>query len=408
MDFDSFFHRRKTAHSCPDDPAIAPGKSAPASDAPYPTAIDLWNFLLALTADPPSTFTPGTESEYIEEYQRTPGKLTYFPAAAFDTTVDTPRLGEGAHYITTKSTLQHHGLAVAIKRPKLHGAPSDSVAKILREVRILTHAPLAHHAHIAALLGYASVADCVAARTEISLVAEYAPHGTLQAFLGARKAADAAADLLTAAKFAHDVASGLQALHRAGVLHGDVKTENTLVFDDPRGGDGWIAKVSGMGSAPVCMSVDTTDTAADAARYVGSATLNAPEIRDIMVSLERSKLFRCEAFSYGLLVWELLLDGARFFTTFSQEHDSSEGLVSTLNSLPKDELLRLALRTLGAKEGASDVAGVLKRVLAAALPDVPRERGTMADVVEIFRAQRQFRDDARPGPIKLYRHHHRK
>lgn len=440
--------RRSLFFSCqPGQPCIAEaGLSSEDKDKTGLSPADVWNFLLSLT-----------ESDISSSSRDAPNsrKLKYFKASDFEQT-NTTLLGEGASYRVERGTLvappTGNSALVAVKRLNIFraggaskhsrmspAALQSSIATILKELRILTHAPLHCHRNIATLLGYRS--EFVSADSEggssqqrnfeISLVAEFAPYGTLIDFLAhhgkntsqeSREKPSKAAgsnddaffvdhlhgnsgketsrcDLLAKSRFMHDIASGLQALHGCGVVHGDVKLENTLVFDDPYRGQ--IAKLSDFGHALLSVS----EAGASEQRYLGTMPLIAPEVwrarssnvNEISKPIHGENFYKCDTFSYGLLVWELILDGIRYTSTLSDVIVNGAGAQrwAWLDKLPRDELLRRALVSLreGSQAGDRVLIDTLTRILEATLRDAPGERKDIKEVNRIFREQGAFRED---------------
>jgi serine/threonine protein kinase len=437
--------RRSLFFSCQPGRAEG-GLSSVENDKTRLSPTDVWNFLLTLTeTDVPSSSCNAQKS----------GKLKHFKASDFEQT-NVVLLGEGASYRVERGTLfappNGKPELVALKRlnifrtggaakqPQMSSAAlQSSIATILKELRILTHPSLHGHRNIATLLGYRSEffsADSDGRPSqqrnfEISLVAELAPHGTLIDFVArsgknisqesseeANKAVvsdsnefftdllhshsskeSSRCDLLTKARFMHDIASGLQALHDCGVAHGDVKLENTLVFDDPYRGQ--IAKLSDFGHALLTAG----ETNGSEQRYLGTMPLVAPEVWQARSSIgaELSKpihgkdFYKCDIFSYGLLVWELILDGIRYTSTLGDVifNEAGANRWAWLGKLPKDELLCRALVSVREACQANDrvLLDTLTRILEATLRDIPGERKDIKGVIKIFREQGAFRDD---------------
>jgi serine/threonine protein kinase len=428
-------NRRSLFISC--QPGLAElGLSSVEKDSTGLSPADVWNFLLSLT----ETEVPSSNRD-AQQY----GKLKYFKASDFKQT-NAAFLGEGASYRVERGALvvpsNNNSELVAVKRLNIfrtggaaeHSRMSSaslqsSIATILKELRILTHAPLQRHRNITTLLGYRSEfisADSDGEHSqqrnfEISLVAEFAPHGTLIDFVAhhgrntsedsSEKFTKAASkdsnsgkesstcDLLAKARFMHDIASGLQALHDCGIVHGDIKLENTLVFDDPYRGH--IAKLSDFGHSLLTVS----EANSSEQRYLGTMPLIAPEVRrtrssavtELSKPINGEDFYRCDIFSYGLFVWELILDGIRYTSTLSDVVISASGAErwAWLDKLPKDDLLRRALISLRERSQASDgvLLDTLTRILEAALRDTPEERKAIMGVIKIFREQSAFRDD---------------
>jgi serine/threonine protein kinase len=121
-------------------------------------------------------------------------------------------------------------------------------------------------------------------------------------------------------KLCREVGYGLWALHSAGIVHGDLKSENVLIRDADDA-SGVIAKLADFGFA-------ITDLALSDTSNLPAFTLpwNAPESHD---QLPRDLLQYTDVYSYGLIVWRVILDGANPF-----RH------INTLASLDKAEFQR--------------------------------------------------------------------
>lgn len=382
-----------------------------ASAAPADPASHIWGFLFSKTEAPP--IVPISSTTVI------PGRLLYFKPSHFtlhsefaervaDTTKKT-RLGEGACYLVDRQRLSsvQGGLLVAVKTPKLRGSTAQQqthvASLILRELQVLTHPPVQTHPNIASILGYSSgLLGQDSLNLSLSLIVELASGGTLRDFLAQpRGSGMEGRELRTKARLLHDVASGLDALHGCGIIHGDVKLENVLVFTNTRreisgdkGEDGegesdLIAKLSDFGYAlPVEPQGGKGKNRMQ--RYMGTHVLNAPEVR-MNSEIPNEDTWKCDVYSYGLLVWEAILDGKRFFSV-SDTTESREvsDVIQWLADLPQNDLLRSALKTVDDSYGASEppLVSILRRVLKASLQDDKNRRKPMAEIVKIFRGQK--------------------
>lgn len=403
---------------------LPPGSLTDA-DKPPPRLgpLHVWHYLISLSED------DGIISDLPDKAGK---KLKHFKPTDFGRSWNAvpTELGSGTSYSVEKYTLAaKHGsddepgsgepekpAAVAVKRLNIFrdGAASSqqnsaalqvSVATVLKELRILTHRPLRRHPNLVSLLGYRSefgldggpTVGPPRQSTDVSLVMEFAPHGTLKDFLASDKGRKL--DLLTKAHLMHDIAGGLDALHRCGIAHGDVKLENTLVFH----GDyrGFRAKLSDLGHA----LVDLKRAGAKNQRYLGTPLLNAPEVRprlDLEAPMsnlvDADGAYKCDIYSFGLLVWEIILDGARFCKTLGDvisDEDGGDQMVYQLNDLPKEELLLRALTSLNCRHDKDNGALVqmLRALLQATLRDDPKDRKTSKEIIKIFRGQKAFHDD---------------
>jgi hypothetical protein len=95
------------------------------------------------------------------------------------------------------------------------------------------------------------------------------------------------------------VAKGLETLHRHGIIHGDVKAENVLLSIDQEGE--LVAKLTDF-------ACSTHDFGAVAQQQLPgrSPPWDAPEVR--LKSVARSMLYKTDIYSFGLLIWRIMLD----------------------------------------------------------------------------------------------------
>ena len=374
-------------------PRLQPNSSTSAqatddSRSVQPEVSRIWSLLFSKTE--PTPIAP------LSIAPLTPGKLASFTASHFelvhegDRSTTSERVGEGACYLVEKRTLSsvHGSLVVAVKTPKLRGStPSRQVASlILRELQVLTHSPLQAHPNIASIIGYLPHLDH-GSSLGLSIVAELAGHGTLREYLRQPLTqGESPRSLIAKLSLLHDVASGLEALHACGIVQGDVKTENVLVFAAGEGQTGEVvAKLSDFGHAII---LDREEPR----HYLGTAVLNSPEARQ-RNSLAVADLCKCDVFSYGLIVWETVVNGARYLSCCEVSTSSEQdGVLGWLQSLPEDELLRLALESIHYSHGASEppLVDILRRLVKASLRDDRNKRNTMGDIVKTFRRQAFF------------------
>ncbi|KAL5044382.1 hypothetical protein BDW71DRAFT_215744 [Aspergillus fruticulosus] len=172
------------------------------------------------------------------------------------------------------------------------------------EVSALVHGPLAHHPNIVKLLGLAWGSNPFDPLHKLpTLVVEYAQFGSL-ADLQERQALDS----WTKLSICLDVALGLEALHQCGIVHGDLKTENVLVFSDERGY--CIAKLADFGFSIVEKAVD------EMVSIGGTWPWKAPETNR---AIERDHLKYTDVYSFGLMVWRVACDGLSPFKFINSE-----------------------------------------------------------------------------------------
>lgn len=182
-----------------------------------------------------------------------------------------------------------------LKFPTPDGA--RSLEKVIKEVRILTHPRLCNHPFIVKLLGLSWEANLHSdAVLWPAMVQEWADSGTLTEF--ARREPP----LPTSRKeeFVGQVASALQALHPCGVVHGDLKCDNILVISRGRGR--FVAKLCDFGAS---IFIGNNHVRASAR---GTWPFEAPEASSGAL-LDRNHLISTDCFSFGMLVWQLFIDG---------------------------------------------------------------------------------------------------
>ncbi|KAF5588661.1 serine threonine kinase [Fusarium pseudoanthophilum] len=93
-----------------------------------------------------------------------------------------------------------------------------------------------------------------------------------------------------------DIATGVRALHDVGIIHGDIKPANVLIFKDPQ--LTYVAKIADFGS-----SLLRSDIKSPMKLPFGSGFWQAPECRD---HLNGDQLTKADIYSVGLVLWRLL------------------------------------------------------------------------------------------------------
>jgi len=257
-------------------------------------------------------------SYYSGRYHLQPGE---FPDVVGD-------LGHGTSFIVQHAKLpdmaniqtgKHDNINVALKRIR----PSRSTARtrqsfqeIISELICLTHEPLYKNSNVVTLLGLGwevspSPND---SRLWPYLILEYAAHGTLADLQNSDK-------ILSYAEKKNivlNIAEALGILHHCEIIHGDIKSENVLVFDNPAGG--FIAKLSDFGYATLNIDFSPSQGSIKGTPkeiFVNTGTLpwTSPEFGST-VSWENA--FKSDVYTWGLLVWRVFIDGANPFQ--SHEH----------------------------------------------------------------------------------------
>lgn len=139
-------------------------------------------------------------------------------------------------------------------------------------------------------------------------------------------------------KLCYDVARGLSALHACGIVHGDMKHENVLIYrsDDTQLGVPYTAKLADFGGCVMDMSNDDF-------RRIETWTwpFQAPEWSKPL-SQEGMKL--TDIYSFGLLVWRAFTDGEGFVSLpGASQNSSDEDKRSLIAQKGKDNFTRVAI-----------------------------------------------------------------
>ncbi|CAI7612993.1 unnamed protein product [Penicillium pancosmium] len=171
----------------------------------------------------------------------------------------------------------------------------------LREVHVLTHDPIRKHPNIISLISFEWMfwpGEEPSLSPQLCL--ERSELGDLAGFQRSHSLS-----YHEKKKIFLDVAHGLVALHDSGVVHGDIKSENVLVFEH-----------EGVYQAKLCdfgFAVFLADIKEDKACLLGGTSpWTAPEFRRKLPYPHYFLKFT-DVYSLGLLLWRVLLDGENPF-----------------------------------------------------------------------------------------------
>lgn len=321
-------------------------------------------------------------------------KLTYDP---FGSTIRLGNVVENIHCLPTighgaSFTVKAHDasrLSAADRRrlddlgisgivlKRLRHQPSSStsedanrLAAILFELRVLTHKPLHTHPNMVKFVGLLWEGDPLGRDLLWPiLLMERAEYGSLVQFQQRRFTLR----YQTKRDLCADVAAGLDALHACGIVHGDVKNENILVFG--HGERGFIAKLADFG----CAVLDQSELDERTTALGGTPPWNAPEFRDS--KLARASMKATDVYSYGFVVWRVMIDGRDPFESFVF---GKAGKLATIESWKEqDEVVEKAIWSLVSQPETDVLAEEVCSVFEATLQAVPSKRDLRL-VLQVF------------------------
>lgn len=218
------------------------------------------------------------------------------------------RIGEGgmARVYRAEDTHLQRSVAVKVFREPTDGI--DSVQRALSETTLL--ASLSHHSLV-------TVFDARVGSNETSyLVMEHVDGITLRDLI-----ARGPVDPRVVASIAIDIAEGLHVAHQHGVVHRDIKPSNVLLWESPRPGWEWRAKLGDFGIAYLMDSARVTTPGV----IVGTMAYVAPEQARGVPPAPAADIY-----AFGLLLIEAL--------TGERPFGDAEGIgtvVARLSAAPK-------------------------------------------------------------------------
>ncbi|KAF8247110.1 hypothetical protein K440DRAFT_661597 [Wilcoxina mikolae CBS 423.85] len=250
-------------------------------------------------------------------------------------------IGEGATFSVYRLRRKYRDEAIhVIKRPRQlfeQGKDEehvfDQLYSLHLELRVLTDSQIRLHPNIVKLLDvtWEEHPDDLG-RYWPSLILEFATLGTLSNYFERGENPS----LHIQHQICYGVGSGLEFLHQRGVVHGDVKCDNVLLFESSSG-NGIIPKLGDFGYSVL--------DGENSRPLKGTYPFKAPELHK--GGIARNDIIYTDVYSFGLLVWQVSQKG---HNPFEDRNVCPHSLFSTeaqshIQKLKEGgELLELALR----------------------------------------------------------------
>ncbi|KAI1104208.1 hypothetical protein F4804DRAFT_201816 [Jackrogersella minutella] len=217
-------------------------------------------------------------------------------------------VGEGETFVVERCVVRSQVLA--IKHLKNKVSQDDDIFRrrlqsVILELRIMRHAPLRSHPNVLPVFGYGWNMNS----TQIApyILVQYAAYGTLRQYLRCSKPEISIShkEILLG-----DVAAATSALHLCGIIHGDIKLDNVLVFHSWDRPTKSIAKIADFSHSLVISGKEDPE---HYMRYGGTFIYNAPEVHgQKLCPIDRTALHKCDIWAFGILTWETFLDGDEY------------------------------------------------------------------------------------------------
>jgi serine/threonine protein kinase len=242
---------------------------------------------------------------------------------------------------------------------------------VILELRALSHRPLRNHANIVKLFGLGWETDSSDTLQKWPVLIQECGHGTLNDLLSRELEMPYQHRL----ELSLGVSDGLHAIQRCGIVHGDLKPGNVLIFPSSQQSGSqcrWLAKLADFGGSVL-------DVAEGSMGRLPMRTppWQAPEWADY---LTREGLLCTDVYSLGLTIWSIMAKGAHptlnmpDITTKASKSGNHEGIGDERIPAHQDHILH-AFVEFGKTMFAVDVdQQQVEGVLAVALRLDPSQR----------------------------------
>lgn len=254
-------------------------------------------------------------------------------------------LGRGGAGIVYRAVHEALGRCVAIK--VLHKDKAHRGEDAFRFVREARAASRIRHPAVVEVLDFGSLSD-----DRAFLVMELVDGQTLRQHL-----AQGALDPKRAVRIAEQVAEGLEAAHRAGVIHRDVKPENIFLVA------GGKVKLGDFGAAKL---KDLTPSDTDSGHFLATPCYMSPEVATAKPTDERSDLYSLGCVLFEMMVGKPPFLGASYYEVMAKHVNAPVPPLSSPHGQVPEILERIVQRSMAKRveeryQAAREMAVDLRR-----------------------------------------------
>jgi serine/threonine protein kinase len=297
--------------------------------------------------------------------------IPIFPESAIE--LHHEPIGQGSRSATLRGILHEPGKyrVVAVKQPNISFTRDKAeeeeriqhlgLSSIIQEVRILADPKLRSHPNLPHVIGAFFKPETSPEGIRPCVIFELAT-SDFASFLRARSHKDS--DTKELLKACSQIANGLCALHAYGLVHGDIKPENILMFE--REGE-IVATVADLGT---CGTPSQEDI------IVGTQAFWAPEIHSESPFRAFANRLSRDIYSFGLVAFAAATRYRErpfpkyIYEQFRIQHSKESCLERLLSNMPQEsdadaafrEAIRLCVRIdPGERPSISVVAGIMEK-----------------------------------------------
>ena len=258
------------------------------------------------------------------------------------------------------------------------GAHERNLASVLLEFFALGHRPIQRHPFLPSLLGFAWGQNKYTLDQRVPIpVVDYAEYGNLAAFQATHQL-----NFSQKRKVCWQIGTAVAFLHECGICHGDIKSENVLLYPTVDQ-TGYTAKLTDFGQSRL------SQEGAFKIFPPGTRLWAAPEIRSGGFS---SALDKADTFSFGLLTWRVSCDGIDPLSKYLTDTDMgiSENIPAlrqyfSLTSRIDDATYEKLLADDGLKKLAISMRWYVKILMKKVLCEDPRRLTQLISQLKSFR-----------------------